>query len=218
MAAAVQRGGWSYCHLLSGQDICLKSQDELHAFFDARDGKEFLTFCGKDWNEKAQERVRYHYPECGKNKLKALLARAWKAAQKLFRVDRRRRDGVQWVGGSNWASLTYGFAAFLVAHRSEILKRMKGTFCADELYKHTIAYNSGFKENIYLLKIAEKNDDTDPAMHLANARLIDWVRGKPYTFTEQDLPELLASPCMFARKASPALSQKLTDRLKGKEL
>ena len=97
------------------------------------------------------------------------------------------------------------------------MKRLKGTFCADELYKQTIAFNTGFKDHVYLLKIADKNDDTDPAMNLANMRRIDWIRGRPFTFTEEDLPELLASPCMFARKVSPALSQKYLNLLQGEQ-
>ena len=215
LEAAVQRGEWSYCHLLSGQDICLKTQDEIHAFFDAHD-EEFLTFCGEDWNERAQERVRYYYPESGANKPKILLARVGKAVQKLLHVDRRRHDGVQWVGGSNWASLTFDFAAFLLSHKNKILQRMKKTYCADELYKQTIAYNSKYRDRVYLLKISKQNDDTDPAMHLANMRLIDWVRGGPYIFTEEDLPALLSSPCMFARKATPELSKTMANRLNGR--
>ncbi len=213
MEAAVQRGEWSYCHLLSGQDICIKTQDEVHAFFEANRGKEFLTFCGRDWNEKAQERVRYFFPEVGRSGLGSLFMKIARGLQRLFHIDRRKHDNVQWVGGSNWASLTYAFAAFLVARRDEILRRMRRTYCADELYKQTIAFNSEFKESIYLLKIADKNDDTDPAMNLANMRRIDWVRGRPYTFTEKDLPELLSSPCMFARKVSLALSQKYLKHL-----
>ena len=31
-------------------------------------------------------------------------------------------------------------------------------------------------------------------------RYIDWDRGKPYTFTEEDFDEVINSECMFARK------------------
>lgn len=213
MEHAVLRGGWSYCHLLSGQDICIKTQDDIHAFFDAHEGKEFLTFCGKDWNEEAQERVRYHYPEGGKSKFGSFFLKVSKKIQKLFRVDRTKGDHVQWLGGSNWASMTFAFTEFLVGHRAEILQRLRGTYCADELYKQTIAYHSRFKDSVYLLKIPQKNDDTDEDMHLANMRFIDWVRGMPYTFQTEDLAELLSSPCMFARRATSALSQTILENL-----
>lgn len=218
MKEALGHDGWRYCHIMSGQDICIKTQDEIHAFFEAHDGKEFLTFCGKDWNEAAQARVAYYYPSTGRNRAKLLFAKIGRKVQKLFHVDRRRRDAVAWVGGSGWASLDRTFTEFLVAHEKEIVKRMRGTFCADELWLHTIAYNSAFKDAIYLCHIAEKNDDTDVNMYLSNMRFIDWVRGTPYVFREEDLPELLSSPCLFARKADPKLSVLLLKKLQEGDL
>lgn len=31
-------------------------------------------------------------------------------------------------------------------------------------------------------------------------RLIDWDRGRPYTFRKEDYDEIMASDCFFARK------------------
>ena len=153
--------------------------------------------------------MRYYYPACGRSRIKTRLAKIFRRIQKIFGVDRCKKDNVVWVGGSNWASLTFEFSKFLTDHADDILHRLRGTFCADELYKQTVAYNSRFKENIYLLKILPKNDDTDADMYLANMRFIDWVRGSPYLFTEDNLSELLASPCMFARKIDAALGRAL---------
>lgn len=195
--------GYEYYHLLSGQDICIKTQDEIHRFFEENSGKEFLCFCGKDWNQTAQERVKYNYIQQSQKKgWKLYFNRISKKLQALFGVNRLRHDKVEMVGGSNWVSITHSFCGFLLENKSRIEKRFARTFCADEIYKHTIAYSSRFREKVYLLHIPEKNDDTDPRMNLANMRLIDWVRGKPYLFTEEDFQLLKESPCLFARKVS----------------
>lgn len=68
------------------------------------------------------------------------------------------------------------------------------------MYIHTMAYNSRFKERIYLLKIRQQNDDMDPDMFRANQRYIDWNRGKPYIFREDDFDELMRADVCFARK------------------
>lgn len=62
LAAATRHAEYAYYHFLSGSDMCLKSQDEIHRFFDAHSGKLFLTFCGEDWQRtQAQKRARYYY-------------------------------------------------------------------------------------------------------------------------------------------------------------
>lgn len=42
--AAVGKGRYTYYHLLSGQDLPIKSQDRIHSFFDSCGGKEFVRF------------------------------------------------------------------------------------------------------------------------------------------------------------------------------
>lgn len=38
------KGNYSYYHLISGSDLPLKTQDEIHAFFDAHYPTEFIGF------------------------------------------------------------------------------------------------------------------------------------------------------------------------------
>ena len=51
-SAAASRGPYQYYHLLSGVDLPLKSQDEIHAFFDAHNGEEFI---GYTWTQMPPE-------------------------------------------------------------------------------------------------------------------------------------------------------------------
>ena len=58
----------------------------------------------------------------------------------------------------------------------------KFTYCADELFFQTIFENSPYKNNLYY----NKKDDN----YISCMRYIDWTRGQPYTFKENDFEEL----------------------------
>lgn len=200
LEAATQKHEYSFYHFLSGNDMCIKSQDEIHRFFDQHPGKLFLTFCGEDWNRKAEERVKYYHIEHGRNTaLKALNAVSL-SIQKMIGINRLKHVDMQIVGGSNWCSLPHDFAMYLLEHRDVIHRIFHHSVCSDELFVHTMAYNSEYKDRIYLLKISQRNDDSDPDMFEANQRYIDWNRGKPYIFGEDDFDELMKVEYCFARK------------------
>ena len=72
------------------------------------------------------------------------------------------------------------------------MKRMKYTLCPDEIFVQTVAWNSPFKNHLFNL-----NDE-----NMGNMRLIDWKRGNPYVWDQDDLTELERSEKLFARKFS----------------
>jgi len=79
-----------------------------------------------------------------------------------------------------------------VSKESEIREMYAHTKCCDEVFLQTLVVNSPFRERL-----------ANPAMDGGAEgfmRHIDWNRGAPYTFREGDFEELMASPCMFARK------------------
>lgn len=199
---ALRYGDYQYLHLLSGQDICIKNPLQLHEFFDTNEGKEFICFCGKDWQEKSQERVKYYYLNRGRNKIKSMFNKIYLGIQKVLHINRLKKINMVICGGSNWVSITSDFANYLISNKKHILKTFSHSFCADELYKQTYAFNSKYKNNIYYLNLSEKNDDSDLNMYIANMRYIDWVRGKPYLFNESDFEDIKSSPYMFIRKVS----------------
>ena len=69
--------------------------------------------------------------------------------------------------------------------------------CADEVYKQTIIWNSKYKENI--------SED--------EIRLIDWERGKPYTFKMEDYNELAGSKMLFARKFDENVDNDIIEKI-----
>ncbi len=189
MLEAVAEKGYDYCHFLSGIDLPLKSQDYIHSFFAQLNGKECISF---ERIENVLDRVKYYYPmqdivgrKPGKladllRKIQDFLLRV----QRKLKVNRIRGREEQFHEGANWVSVTGNFAAYIVTKKNFIRRNFRSTYCADELFVQTMVMNSPFKDNIY----------TD------TVRLIDWERGRPYTFTDSDYDELISSGKLFARK------------------
>ena len=54
---------YDYYHLLSGVDLPLKTNDELHRFFDEHQGTEFIHFCTPEFSaeESTRSRIQYYH-------------------------------------------------------------------------------------------------------------------------------------------------------------
>lgn len=213
LEAATQKHEYAFYHFLSGNDMCIKSQDAIHQFFDQHSGKLFLTFCGEDWNQKAEERVKYYHIEHGRSAALKALNIVSLSIQKMIGIDRLKHVGMHIVGGSNWCSLPHDFVMYLLAHKEDIYRIFHHSVCSDELFIHMMAYNSEYKDRIYLLKISRRNDDSDPDMFTANQRYIDWNRGKPYIFGDCDFDELMKVEYCFARKLTETDTNHLMKRI-----
>lgn len=213
LESALKNQTYEYYHFLSGNDMCIKSQDYIHKFFNENKGKIFLTFCGNDWNRNAESRVKYFYLEQGRSHVLKVINKILVKTQKLVRVNRLKNLDYCIVGGSNWCSIPNDFAEYLINNKDKIYHIFKYTFCSDELFFHTMAYNSLYKERIYLLKISEFNNDKDLDMFKANQRYIDWNRGRPYTFCESDFNDLINSEYCFSRKFIYTDSNKLMKQI-----
>ncbi len=188
-----------YYHLLSGVDLPLKSQDEIHNFFK-NTNKEFIKFrnhkCFKNKGQFSNYKIGkvdyYHLFIKGNindrnntNKLRNFILKIQEKL-KIHRV----KDKDYFREGDNWFSITHELATYVVSKEKEILKKYKYTFCADEIFLHTLVYHSKFYNSLYNYELSFN----------AIKRLIDWERGKPYTFTENDFDELISSDRLFARK------------------
>lgn len=188
-------------HLLSGADFPLKSQDEMHSFFQNYPDSEFIDFEGSeegDDNKLRKEIYKkchlYHFflPSIkDRNRIKAkalnFIRRVFMLMQMIVKTNRQFSLGTLYKG-SQWGSFTRSFVAKLLEKEDIVKKEFQKTHCCDEIYKQTIAKAEGFKVS-----------------PLGNVRLIDFARGSkqsPYTFKESDSQELLSSSMIFARKFS----------------
>lgn len=189
---------YQYYHLISGVDIPLKSQDYIHVFFDNHNGKEFLGFFQGNIEFELRKKAQlFHlFPKCftkSRNiNLKTIL-RALFCRLQLF-INYKRNKDIELVRGTNWGSITNDFVEFLLSKKEEIYNRFHHTFCADEVYKHTLCWNSPFKERIF-------NIDNEA---LGCMREINWVITERESFLPSfkmnDYERLSNSSMLFARK------------------
>lgn len=206
----VKKSNYSRIHLMSGADYPLKSQNEIHDFFDAHKSEEFINFEDESrLSGELRKKMRlynYFLPYISHpDKYTALFfnftRRVLLALQMVLHVNRHYTlDTIK--KGSQWASMSQKFVDVLLEHESEIKHQYKYTHCCDEIYKQTIAWNCGFKDNI---------------SPLGNLRMIDFSHGNgksPYTFRDSDYDALISSDYLYARKFSSSISRELVNRLK----
>lgn len=208
---AYKSGPYAYYHLLSGVDLPLKRQTAIHHFFDSIPDKNLIGFFTlRDENEN----------EC--SKYFHLLV--YRPGGNLWR---RTCNRIDWYGqiiqnklgirvhfpfplykGAQWVSLSQGFLAWLVGQREKILKTFRYTFVPDERFIQSFFMASPYKDSLYL----PNADEYQQCM-----REIDWERGKPYTWRNEDFDYLVTSEKLFARKFSSSdmeIVNRLIDRLR----
>lgn len=208
---AKKNGVYSYYHLLSGVDLPLKSQNYIHSFFELNQGKEFIGFW-QDRDDEAEWCIkRYHYFmkfQKGYNKYIQILTAKLRRiiTRKSHEILGPRNFPMQCKKGFQWVSITDDFCSYLLSQKRWIKKHFINTFCPDETYKHTILWNSPFKNNIYSLATPEEGC----------MRKIDWERGMmiaPYTWRANDFEELMLSDKLFARKFNSLVDSKIIDMI-----
>ena len=202
---AINVGKYEYYHLLSGEDLPVKSQDYIHHFFEQNRGKEFVRFENPTFLH--SERVcQYHFAQrlIGKPESHPylyLLEHYFIKLQKMIGV--KRNKDIRFQKGTNWFSITDNLAREVVDKKAWIKRVFKFTKCCDEVFLQTIINQSKFKERLY-----HKSYDND--LH-AIMRLIDWNRGAPYIFRSLDKELLEETDMLFARKFDCTVDKKIID-------
>lgn len=201
--SATQAGTHAYYHLLSGDSMPLHTQGIIHHFYESHQGKEFVGMAAT-FDERDRSRIdRYHlFHETLERESMSSWPKKypirWMCDKVFGKLQSKlcpRNKDIRFRKGSTWWSITDPFARYACAHRSWINRVFRYSLCADELFIQTLLFNSPFAARLY--SSPSDTDDCAQAM-----RLIDWKRGTPYTYTYTDLPELINSPMMFARKIS----------------
>lgn len=197
---------YSYFHLFSGVCLPIKSQDYIHSFCDSC-GKELIAVVPeKLWY--CTKRVRFYYPLVGTriykpHKAVKALSEGLVLLQRIAGVNRLRKKDITIYNGWDWGSITGDFAHYLLSREDEIRAMFRRTLCPSELWFQTMAMNSEFRDRIY---------DTHD-LRKGSMREIDWTRGRPYVWREEDFAQLAESPCLFARKFDEKVDMGIVDRL-----
>ena len=195
LEAALNQGEYCRFHLISGADLPLRTQKEIHAFFNSQAEIEFVHFDYDNSPDFYKKRLaQYHYLRDRidrSDKLWEFIENVSIAVQKLVGVDRSRSIDVELIKGSNWFSITEKCAKYVLDHKDWILQNFRNTKCCDEVFLQTLVYNSVFKNRLYFDEYEKRH---------SNLRFTDWKRGKPYVFRNDDFNNLISSHYMFARK------------------
>lgn len=195
---------YRYYHLISGIDLPLKSQDEIHEFFEAHYPENFINFHAPSNESKSflYRIEQYHIFQdlMGRNKglVPGLLRRAnngFIALQK--QVGFRRKQYIPPYKGTNWFSITDELVQYVLSQEALIKKQFYYSSCADEVFLHSVAMASPCRDTIV--------DDC--------LRAIDWDRGDPYIFRQEDVDNLLVSPNLFGRKFDTQVDAQAIDKI-----
>ncbi len=187
---------YSFYHLLSGTDLPLKRADYIYEFFENNRSKNFIGIVPNEVYYSIRRVKYYHFftslNSYRSSKLLKGLDRLFEYFQRLFFVNRIKEKDIKIIDGWQWFSVNMRFAKYILGNKSYIDNIFKYSIASDELVFQTLAYNSCFRETLY--------DDTD--LKNGSMRYIDWERGRPYTWgqDEKDYELLMKSPYMFARK------------------
>ena len=199
---ARSRYRYDYYHLLSGDDLPLSSQDEIHEFFGKNKGKNFVNLGSERYSKECEERCRYYYlfqDYIGKSEkyqhvfLKGI-RRICLWVQKLAGTNRIKRNfrNIKLVHGSNWFSITDKLAEYILLNEKWIFQVFHHGSCVDELFLQTLVYNSSFVHTLY---IPSFNNGCE-----GNKRSIYFENGIPHVWKMNDYDRLKAEKCLFARK------------------
>lgn len=211
LETATKQDKYDYYHLLSGMDLPIKPQDEIHDFFDANAGKEFINY----WEFKKSTLSRFRYftifPE-GEAKFRTrIINHIFKGLQMAvgFRINR----DVDFRFGSQWFSVTDRLARYVIEKRDWLEKVFRHTSTCDEIFLATLVWNSPFRENLYHSTPVKSQKE----VNMSNMRFIDWTRGEsirhPWTFRNDDWTLLQSVPHFWARKFDENVDAEIIDRL-----
>ena len=197
---------FDYYHLISGQDMPVYSNAKFDDFFESTN----CLFMGVV--PKFHESYRYmlfHLDEFIDRRsimgyiLSGTTTRIQKVLSKYIKL--RPDLFLKIYGGGNWWSLTHEAIDYIrtyINNNPQYLKRFRFTTCCDEIFFHTILFNSSLKKDIVI-------DDK---------RYIDWKAKEegeslPRVLDENDYQEILSSGALFVRKISLNKSDKLIKML-----
>lgn len=192
---ATAMGTYTYYHLLVGSEFPIKSQKEIHSFFDEHQGYEFINYDNAD--TQYMERVKYYHPfnESGRKPgkigaIEYIIRKTAVNVQRKLGIDLSRRAG--WTfkkGNMNW-SITDDLARYVVSQADKIRKFYRHTFCCDEVFMQTLVFNTPrFYDKVYNLGNTRQS----------TMRMCQWKEPKNL-YHLSDIEELIDSECFFARK------------------
>ncbi|MCF0174217.1 MAG: hypothetical protein HUJ95_02645 [Bacteroidales bacterium] len=209
--ASVLASGRSYTHihLISGNDMPIKSNAEIKEFFGANAGRNFLSIYPHNDRFFTHIRCRYPFPRCFQRKgmayipfrLGRLANTYYHILEKALFVHKWRYKNVPFKKGSQWASVTPEFASYLATEGRKFAKEYSHSLAPDEYFLGTLLYSSPFVDTLV-------ND---------NKRYIRWSEAfaeHPDELSMADYDAIMSSDAFFARKFNITTDKPLILRIR----
>lgn len=181
---------YSYYHFISGVHFPLKSQTDIHYYFDSLNGKSVLTPLPWDITEIRKKIGRYHFFSSGlhsKVKIIRVISNIlWRICLKL-QGNKYIRSIEHFAGKySNWTSIGRNDMPLILRHKKDVLTTFKYTLCSDELFIPYIFKKEhvSFQEYQLLYQIFDK--------------------ASPKILNSSDYQRMIESNALFARKFNKA--------------
>ena len=194
---------FSYFHLISGQDYPILNSRELDVFFENRTA----SYMELDRITPIYDRYMFY-------RLNSLVNLKSRIGNILDRIFLNLQKGISYVRddvdiktykGCNWWSLNneaVNYIILFLKNNPNYIKRFKHTSCCDEVFFHTILFNSPLVNNIICNSL----------------RYVDWNKRKdddllPRILDIEDFNRLLYSENIFCRKVSLEISLSLINKI-----
>ena len=184
---------FDYAILLTGQDYPLRPPEEIARVLGAAGGRSFMRNVELPWEPWGLRG--------GLDRIEDWHVITYRRLHLALPLRRKLPDGLRPYGGSAYWCLERRLVHFVhgfLRENPDYVRFFEHVFVPDELFFQTIIMNSQLRDTV-------ENDDL---------RYLDWSREPaPVVFTLADLPVLLESGQLFARKFDGTVDSEVLDAL-----
>ena len=200
---------FTFYHLISGQDYPLVSPSVFDDFFQLHPNNSFMGYHNHPFPQRYEW---FHLNDVMNVKkfwgrwVERIFCMCQSVVSRIYPV--RKPLPMTEYKGSNWWSFHEEMFKYLkqfLQDNQAYVERFRHTSCCDEIFFHTILFNSPLKNSIV------RN----------NLRYVDWTpkhadEHLPRTLDETDIPELRNTKALFCRKIHPQVSKDVINWIKNK--
>lgn len=218
---ALNLDDFDYYQFLSGWDYPIKSRNYIHEFLSQNYPTNFMNFYRLTPSADFYENItKYHFIDAIGNSPQ-IVQKPLKAVQYLVRNISYTRpffDDMVPYRGSTWFCLNkvtmYYINHFLNTEKGKsYFEYFRKVLCSDEIFFQTLVLNSPFAE---FCRYYDRDIKTTPLNeNKAYLHYIDWDQNRenPAIFDLSDLPNLLSTNALYARKFTETKSARLLEEL-----
>ncbi|TPV33862.1 beta-1,6-N-acetylglucosaminyltransferase [Paucihalobacter ruber] len=196
-------------HVITGHDYPVKTKDYFISFFESHQENNYMVYRElpyQNWPNGGLDRLEYYnfYDWINAKKHRPLIFKLVNWQKKLGIKRKLSKKLPKLYGGESYWSLNRKALAYIMEYTKEepyFLRRMKHSFCSEEIYIQTVLMNSKYANTVV-------ND---------SLRYIEWSNRNgnfPANLDRTDLEPILSSNKFFARKFEYPVSQDLLTALK----